>query len=60
MRFGTSFSDFSCNRFFPEETEAMGAHLAATLGFHGKWQAVTVQHLADVAVRGSWFDPPVA
>lgn len=57
-KFGTSFAPLSFTDFFPEEHEALGAHLAATFGFRSVRNPVTVQHLADVVKRGVWFDPP--
>lgn len=56
-KFGTSFSNLSFATYFHNEDEALGAHLAATFGLRTNKRAVTVQHLAEVVKRGSWFDP---
>lgn len=58
--FGTSFSTFCLSDFFPEEAEALGAHITAALGFKSRKKPVTVQHLLDVVKHGSWFDPVAA
>jgi hypothetical protein len=56
--FGTSFTSMAFSDFFPDETEAFGAHWGMVFGFRSDKTPVTVQHLADVVERGHWFDPP--
>ena len=57
-RFGTSFTDMAVSEFFPGETEVFGAHWGMMFGFRSDKKPVTVQHLAEVVKRGTWFDPP--
>ena len=58
QRFGTSFEDFQFEDYFPEEgMEALLAHFLRLVGMGRRWKPLTVQHLADVAVRASWFEP---
>lgn len=56
--FGTDFSGLDFSDYFPDETEAMGAHLALMLGFRSKKKALTVQNLIDAVGRGSWGTQP--
>ena len=56
--YGTSFSSMSFTDFFHEEPEALGAHIAFSLRFRSGRKPVTVQHLAEVVKRGTWFEPP--
>ena len=58
-RFGVSFSGFQFSRYFPDESEALGAHWARVLHLPLRRESLTVQHLAAVAERGAWFDPPM-
>lgn len=58
-RFGTRFDGFKYEVFFPNETEALGAHFARLLGFKNKkGKPLLVGHLVDVIQKGAWFEPP--
>ena len=56
-RLNVSFEDFKLDRYFPQEVESFGEHLGRLLGRRPKRKRLTLQHLASVAERGSWFDP---
>ena len=51
------FSGFVFSRYFPDETEVFGEHVAKAFGRRSKRQPLTVQHLASVVELGNWFDP---
>ena len=57
-KFGVTFSGFEFERYFPQEEEAFWAHLARVLGLRLRREPLTVGHLAGVAARGAWFEPP--
>jgi hypothetical protein len=57
-KFGTSFAGLSFTDFFIEEDGVLVAHLAKFFGIRVKKRPLTIQHLGQVAKRGSWFDPP--
>jgi hypothetical protein len=55
--YATSFAELSFTDFFHEEHEALLGALWTSLGFRTSKKPVTVQHLADVVRRATWFDP---
>jgi hypothetical protein len=56
--YGVLFESLKFQHFFPIEEEALGAYWAKKLGFRPKYEPLTVQHLAAVVERGTWFEPP--
>ena len=56
-RFGTSFSGFQFDEFFPNETEALGDHVLRFLGVRSRKKPLTLAHLARVVENGRWFEP---
>ena len=56
-RFGTSFSGFQFEDFFPNETEALGDHVVQFLGFRPRKRSLTLGHLVCVVTKGGWFEP---
>ena len=59
-KFGVIFPGFDFDRYFPQENEAFGAHLARMFRLRLRREPLTLEHLARVADYGVWFDPPIA
>ena len=56
-RFGTSFSGFQFDDFFPNEAEALGDHVAQLFGIRSRKKPLTFGHLTRVVENGRWFEP---
>ncbi len=56
-RFGTDFSGFRFDDFFPNEADALGSHVARVLGVRSQKKPLTPGHLAQVVEKGRWFEP---
>ena len=56
-RFGTDFSELPFTDYFPQEHEALGAHLKSLIGIKTAKRPLTVEHLVAVVRRGQWFEP---
>jgi hypothetical protein len=56
-RFNTSFMGFPFATYFPNETEALGAHWAGLIGFSKPRPPLTFGHLLAVVKAGHWFEP---
>lgn len=57
-KFNVSFVGFKFERYFPDEAEALGRHIANLFGRRGDDKApLTVDHLIAVAKQRAWFDP---
>lgn len=57
--YGVSFEGFRFDDYFPNETEHLWLMWKARFGFPDhKRKPLTFDHLVDVVIRGSWFDPP--
>jgi len=56
-RFGTNFSELPFSAYFPDETEALGVHVAQLIGHRSSKRPMTFEHLVRVIDRGAWLDP---
>jgi Holliday junction resolvasome RuvABC DNA-binding subunit len=55
--FGTVFTDFHFESYFPNETEAIWYRIGKVFGFRDKKKRLTFGHLLEVTKVGRWFDP---
>lgn len=56
--FGTRFEGFNFSTYFSNQEIGNGDVWLRRLGFEDARKPLTVGHLVDVIIRGSWFDPP--